>query len=135
MTSSADWDDPSPSDPSRIHPPLRASDTERAETVRVLQDAVARGLLGTDEADQRMAAAFAAVHRRDLRPLTADLPPAPSSPSPPGWGALAALTVAQLRSSLGGDGGERLRAGRVAVVLLLTFLAVVVGSAFVDALD
>ena len=37
-------------------PPLRASDADRAETVRALQDAVARGLLTHDEGSERMSA-------------------------------------------------------------------------------
>jgi hypothetical protein len=69
-------------------PPVRASDDDRAATVRVLQDAVARGLLTAEEGGERMAAAFAAVHLRDLPPLTADLRPAATAAparTAPGW--------------------------------------------------
>jgi hypothetical protein len=68
-------------------PPLRASDADRMATVLVLQEAIANGCLTPAEGSDRMAAAFAAVHRRDLDPLVADLPkadgagfPAPSGP-------------------------------------------------------
>src|SRR3982750_659231 len=66
---------------------LRASDTDRQQTVHLLQDAAARGLLTQDEAGERMAAAYAAQHLDELPPLTADLPPvAPPAPTAPGWG-------------------------------------------------
>jgi hypothetical protein len=106
--------------------PLRASDADRAATVRVLQDAVARGLLTPDEGSERMAAAFAAVHRRDLGDLTADLPPGPSDRTAPGWRALASMAVAQLRSSLTAPASGRQRAVRVAVAVLLAVLLLVV---------
>ncbi|MGY1643432.1 DUF1707 domain-containing protein [Geodermatophilus sp. SYSU D00703] len=105
-------------------PPMRASDADRCATVRVLQDAVARGLLAPDEGSERMAAAFGAVHVRDLGPLTADLPPAPaarSAPSAPGWQPLAIMAVEQVRSSLHGTEG-RLSPARVAVVVLAAVL-------------
>lgn len=112
-------------------PPMRASDAERAATVRVLQDALARGLLTPDEASERMATAFATVHRQDLGPLTADLPPAASGPTAPGWDALALMAVAQLRSSLTSPATGRLRPARIAVALLVALLLVVaIGSMF-----
>src|SRR5436305_1876366 len=73
--------------------PMRASDADRHATVHVLQDAVARGLLTTDEGGERMAVAYAARHLDDLPALTADLPPAPEAaeaPAAPGWPPLAA---------------------------------------------
>ena len=63
---------------------MRASDADRLATVMMLQDAMARGQLNPDEASERMAWAFAAVHRRDLDPLTADLAPAPARRRPAG---------------------------------------------------
>lgn len=111
-------------------PPMRASDAERYATVEVLQDAIARGLLRLDEGDERMAAAFAARYRRDLAPLTADLPAAkPKRAAPPGWRPLAGLAVEQLKATVRGDGVDRLRPVRVAIALLLAFLLMVaVGS-------
>jgi hypothetical protein len=106
---------------------VRASDADRAATVGVLQDAVVRGLLTTDEGSERMAAAFAAVHLRDLPPLTADLAPAPAAPArtAPGWGVLATMLLAQLRASLSRPGTGRLQPARVAVVVGLGLLVVV----------
>jgi uncharacterized protein DUF1707 len=113
-------------------PPLRASDADRLATVHRLQDAVARGLLTPDEGSERMAAAFAAVHVRDLPPLTADLPPAvavAAAPAPPGWRPLGAMAWQQLRASVaaarhGGPATWRLAlAVLIALVLLLTVLS------------
>ncbi len=116
-------------------PPMRASDTDRMATVHVLQDAVARGLLTPDEGSDRMAAAFAAVHLRDLTPLTADLPPAPaaaegvpSRPGAPGWGPLGAMAWAQVRASAAGprsSGPTTLRLVLATVLALLLFVVLV----------
>jgi hypothetical protein len=105
-------------------PPVRASDADRAATVRVLQDAVARGLLTPDEGGERMALAFAAVHVIDLGPLTADLPPAPAEVTAPGWRVLAMMAVEQLRSTLSRPGTGRLHPARVAVAVVIALLLV-----------
>ncbi|WP_433274159.1 DUF1707 SHOCT-like domain-containing protein [Actinosynnema sp. CS-041913] len=55
-------------------PAVRASDTEREHVVTRLRDAVGEGRLTLAEAEDRIAAAYTAVHRADLAPLTADLP-------------------------------------------------------------
>ncbi|NEM07793.1 DUF1707 domain-containing protein [Geodermatophilus normandii] len=114
---------------------MRASDADRLATVHLLQDAVARGLLTPDEGSERMAAAFAAVHVRDLPPLTADLPPAvavaavAAAPAPPGWRPLGALAWQQVRASVaaarhGGRATWRLALTvLIALVLLLTVLS------------
>lgn len=60
-------------------PRFRASDVERMAVAQVLQDAVARGLLTPDEGSDRTGAAFAAVYRDELPPLTVDLPPDPNT--------------------------------------------------------
>ena len=108
-------------------PRIRASDADRLATVEQLQDAVARGLLRPEEGSERMADAFAAVHLTDLDPLTEDLPSAPPERTAPGWRSLGALAVEQLRASLTTPG--RLRAARVAVVLLVASLFLVLVGA------
>jgi hypothetical protein len=112
---------------------MRASDADRLATVTQLQDAVARGLLAPDEGSERMADAFAAVHRTDLDPLTEDLPPAPPEPTPPTWRALAALTVDRVRASLTSAVTGRLRPARIAVVLLVAALFLVLVGALTGA--
>jgi hypothetical protein len=59
-----------PSNPTGI----RASDAEREAVAERLREAAATGLLTIAEADERQAAAYAAVTRDELVPLTADLP-------------------------------------------------------------
>ncbi len=122
------------------NPQLRASDVDRLATVRVLQDAVARGLLTPDEGSDRMAAAFAAVHLAELGPLTADLPPGLVSRSAPGWRPLATMAVEQVRSALHAVPTGSLSRGRIAVALLIALLALVlvgslVGELLVDGYD
>jgi hypothetical protein len=119
---------------------VRASDDDRAATVRVLEDAVTRGLLTAEEGSERMAAAFAAVHLRDLPPLTADLRPAATAAparTAPGWGVLAAMVLDQLRTSLRRPGTGRLHPARVAAavvlgVLVLAVLGSLAGELFFD---
>jgi Domain of unknown function (DUF1707) len=55
-------------------PGLRASDAEREAVATRLRDAASTGHLTIVEADERQAAAYAAVTRDDLVGLTADLP-------------------------------------------------------------
>ena len=123
--------------PSQTEPPMRASDAERLATVLLLQDAVGRGLLAPDEGSERMAAAFAAVHVRDLGPLTADLPPSPPTGSgPPGRRGLATMAVEQLRFSLGRTATGRLHPVRVAIALLIAvLLAVAIGIMAAELFD
>ena len=110
-------------------PRMRASDADRLATVKQLQDAVARGLLTPDEGSERMADAFAAVHLADLDPLIEDLPPAPPERAAPGWRSLGTLAVEQVRASLTTAASGRLRAARVAVVLVVTSLFLVLVGA------
>ena len=110
-------------------PRMRASDADRLATVTRLQDAVARGLLSPDEGSERMADAFDAVHLTDLDPLTGDLPPTPPKPTAPGWRSLGTLVVEQVRASLTSVSTGRLRAARVAVVLLVAALLLVLVGA------
>jgi uncharacterized protein DUF1707 len=53
---------------------LRASDAEREAVATRLREAATTGHLTIAEADERQAAAYAAVTRDELVPLTADLP-------------------------------------------------------------
>ncbi|MFJ6673643.1 DUF1707 domain-containing protein [Actinosynnema sp. NPDC091369] len=64
-------------------PPQRASDTDREHTAARLRDAVGEGRLTLAEADERIAAAYTALHHHDLATLTADLPAPPPPPAPP----------------------------------------------------
>ncbi len=57
-------------------PLIRASDRERDDVLRGLQDAFAAGRLGDEEFDERMRAALAARGRAELDQLLADLPEA-----------------------------------------------------------
>ena len=58
---------------------MRASDQDREQVVARLNDAVGKGLLTLPEAEERIAAAYAARFLDELTPLTADLP----DPTPP----------------------------------------------------
>ncbi|MGY1650941.1 DUF1707 SHOCT-like domain-containing protein [Geodermatophilus sp. SYSU D01119] len=117
-------------------PPMRAADSDRAATVHLLQDAVARGLLTPDEGSDRMAAAFAAVHLRDLAPLTADLPAAvPVRGGPPGWRPLGVMAWEQLRATVAGARSGGPAAVRVAIAAVVALvLLVTLGSLVVQGL-
>lgn len=119
--------------PTELHRPvrMRASDTDRHATVQVLQDAVARGLLTPAEGSDRMAVAFAAVHRVDLEPLTVDLPPAP--PNPGHWRPQRGALPEQLRSALTAGGGRN-RAAQLALALVLLILLLTLGTAMLHLL-
>jgi hypothetical protein len=117
-------------------PRMRASDAERALTVDVLRDAVARGLLSAEEGSERMAAAFAATYRDELPALTVDLPPVatptPARTNAPGWRPLAATLAAQLRHELIATRAAGVRSRRfvlstvVAVMLFVVLISLVV---------
>lgn len=62
-------------------PATRASDAEREATAAQLRSAAGEGRLNLDELAERLDAAFAAVTRAELEPLTADLP-AQAPPAP-----------------------------------------------------
>jgi hypothetical protein len=72
-----------PSDPTTG---IRASDAEREAVATRLREAASAGFLTLAEADERQAAAYAAVTRDELGPLTADLPtadlPTAAEPAP-----------------------------------------------------
>jgi hypothetical protein len=53
---------------------VRTSDAEREQVVDILRAAIGEGRLGMAEGEERIAAAYAAVYRDELVPLTGDLP-------------------------------------------------------------
>src|SRR4051812_3591153 len=117
-TTTTDTDVPTPSR-------LRASDTDRQQTVHELQDAASRGLLTPDEAGERMAAAYAAQHLDELPQLTADLPPrVPPAPVAPGWRALLTLLLLQARAGITylTANGWRSRRALAAIAVLVVIL-------------
>jgi hypothetical protein len=134
MTTPPDQDPNSPQGSRPGRPELRASDDDRAATVRLLQDAVVRGLLTPDEGSERMAAAWGAVHVRDLGPLTADLPRPRPARTAPGWGVLATMAAEQVRSSLHDVRSGRPQPVRIALALLLALVAVALVGALVGEL-
>lgn len=124
---------------SSVPPPIRASDDDRTAVVRVLHDAVARGLLTLEECDGRVTAAFAARYVHELPALTADLPAAtPPAPVAPGWRAVAVLLWLQLRTLLAASTWRgavrsarmrpRLAVAVVGLLAVLTVGAVTVGE-------
>ena len=59
-------------------PPIRASNADRADVAERLAAALAEGRLTPEEAEERLAACYAAKYQRDRTALTRDLPrPAP----------------------------------------------------------
>jgi Domain of unknown function (DUF1707) len=55
---------------------LRVSDGERDRVVELLKEHTAQGRLSLEELEERTGAAYAAKTRRQLQPLTQDLPAA-----------------------------------------------------------
>lgn len=68
--------DDGPFDPDRELPSIRASDTERADTVMILQESYAEGRLTLAEFDERTEQAYGARFQAELTKLTRDLSPA-----------------------------------------------------------
>jgi hypothetical protein len=73
---------------------MRVSDEDRDRVAEMLRDAVGRGQLTVTEVDERLAAAYGAVTRRDLVAVVADLPQA-AAPSPVAVAVPAAAPVAR----------------------------------------
>ena len=63
-------------DPDRNTPAVRASDAERHETARLIQEAFAEGRLTLSEFDERTEQAYQSRFQTELTELTADLSPA-----------------------------------------------------------
>jgi hypothetical protein len=85
---------------------MRVSDEDRDQVATMLRDAVGRGQLTVAEVDERLAAAYAAVTRRDLVAVVSDLPQAVAPQPAPAPVAHTAAAVparrAEWRSWLGG---------------------------------
>lgn len=86
---------------------MRASNADRAAVAERLSAALAEGRLTPAEADERLAACYAATYERDLTALTQDLPrPAPAvrtpaaAPARPAWLAAPLIAHAGLASLL-----------------------------------
>ncbi len=120
--------------PAHADPGIRASDADRLATVLLLQEAMARGQLTPDEASDRMATAFAAVHRRELDPLTADVTPTLlAEDSPPGWRALGRMAADQARISVRDTlAGGQSRTHIALALLILVLLTIAVGVVMAD---
>jgi hypothetical protein len=95
-----------PADPAQPGP-IRASDAEREDTVRLLHEALGEGRLDLPETETRVAAAYAAVYRGELPTLLADLPEQrqdveafPETTAAPNWGTLWTALVWRARVSL-----------------------------------
>lgn len=63
-------------DPDRNIPAVRASDAERHETARILQEAFSEGRLTVAEFDERTSQAYLARFQTELAQLTVDISPA-----------------------------------------------------------
>lgn len=83
-------------------PAFRASDAERDRAAEILRTGYAEGRLSRAELDERLAAAYAATTRADLRDLTCDLPAAAAEPAAAGRPAAAELPFAGPGPGTGG---------------------------------
>jgi len=108
---------------------VRTSDGERQEVVDRLHQALGEGRLDLDEAETRVAAAYAARYRGDLPPLLADLPdgaaPAAMGGDAPTWTAVWTSIVWRIRTTLlrtPVDEPPSIRQCRFAVLLALLAL-------------
>jgi hypothetical protein len=73
---------PAPAGTSAGEGQLRVSDAEREQVVTLLSTACAEGRLTLEEMGGRVSAAYTAVTRADLEPLTRDLPAVAADPLP-----------------------------------------------------
>jgi hypothetical protein len=107
-------------------PAIRASDKEREDVLRRLQDAFAEGRLGDDEFDERMRAALSGRTRAELDGLLTDLPAA-SAPAVPVAAAGGATLPDEGRFAIAIKGSVR-RGGRWRVPPAMTTFAYKGGS-------
>jgi Domain of unknown function (DUF1707) len=82
-------------------PAVRASDAERDQATEILRAGYAEGRLSRAELDGRVAAAYAAKTRADLRDLTSDLPGPASAPAARERAGAAALPLVDPQSGTG----------------------------------
>ena len=134
MSAAAQLSSPTPSEVRA--PDLRASDAEREATVARLHQALGDGFLDLDETDERVAAAYAARHRSELTPLTADIPRHPGAvTAAPTWSDVWTSAVWRSRITLLGDAPEQptarqnRMAGALAVLVVLWLVACFVAGA------
>jgi hypothetical protein len=109
----------SPEVPIQIAPGVRTSDAERNAVADLLCEAAAAGRLSMAEADERQAAAYAAVTREELDTLISDLPDARSGPPA---AATAAIPTGPVRGPLTDAARLRLTVHAVIVGVLAVFL-------------
>ena len=106
-------------------PRVRASTSEREETVARLHHALGEGRLDLAETETRIAAAYAAQYRDELPPLLADLPAGAGFRSTaPTWQEIWVSGVWRARSAVTGAVGEQPTPGecRTAALLVVTAL-------------
>ena len=106
-------------------PRVRASTSEREETVARLHHALGEGRLDLAETETRIAAAYAAQYRDELPPLLADLPAGAGFRSTaPTWQEIWVSGVWRARSAATGAVGEQPTPGecRTAALLVVTAL-------------
>jgi hypothetical protein len=104
---------------------VRASTSEREESVARLHHALGEGRLDLDETETRVAAAYAAQYRDELPPLLADLPAgAGFGSTAPAWQEIWVSAVWRARTTVTGAPGERPAPGdcRTAALLVVTAL-------------
>ncbi|SDS22888.1 DUF1707 SHOCT-like domain-containing protein [Actinopolymorpha singaporensis] len=99
------------------HQPMRASDQERDEVARRIQEATAEGRLTLEESDERLTGVFASRYRHELAALVADLPV--SSPAVP------VRTGAPARPALASDGRRWADPGLLIHTLIVVLLSAV----------
>lgn len=97
------------------HQPMRASDRERDEVARRIQEATAEGRLTLEESDERLTGVFASKYRHELAALVADLPV--SSPAVP------ARTGAPARPTPTSDGRRWADPGLLIHTLIVVLLS------------
>jgi hypothetical protein len=117
-------------EPSSPSARIRASDAEREAAVECLRAATAEGRLTLTELTERTEAAYQAVTRGDLVPITADLPSVPE-PAPRSWQPAAQAGRGERIVAVFGDNKRR---GRWRVDRPLDVLAVF-GEVVIDLRD
>lgn len=118
---------------------MRASDTEREETVARLHRALGEGRLDLAENEARVAAAYAVHYRDELPPLLADLPDRDTDAwaQAPAWSDLWVAAVWRVHATLLGEvdrptpGQSRTAAILVVLAALWTTVCAFLGAGLV----